>query len=1210
MTSVDPVYVERKRFSILVKDPDARSGTLYVRGSDDSMRKLINFEDSSDNYNSIINFNHQRGLKSVVYASKTVSSEEAEKFFNEYIIACKSTIDQEGKFTALATAMESNLKFEAIVGFKNKLQPDSSKTIELMRRMGVRVHILSGDNYEHCQMAAFSLNLFESAEHVMNFDFQNVEAGRTQLKRALEMISARMKDNGAAVKVTRSGNTPQAQPVRQDSITSRFDRTSSMIGTQLNNTKDLELSISGSAVAVAMQDEYLKSHLMMIFEYSKSVVGYALSPQHKADIVNLFKSLEHRTMAVGDGFNDINMLQTAHVGIQFYNKMMGSKFGDILVDNLMVIPTVMCQHARRWNHNMHMLVHNTFKYSLLLLLVNVLYQFFCGSTGVKVVSTGLTTLSLFFTVPVSVIFVFCSRDYILSDPLRLPALYCEKNYLSKLIHLRVFLFHMLPEVLVEVILVFLLPLFMLRGALASDGTMRGLGDLQTIVWLLSFLPFTYRMIICSSEGSWTVRVTCLLTWTFKIALIILLSEIDILTRIDRLSFYYYFSPNNTLLLIIMAMFLYTLNVGYWSAFGFPNYFPILDFISRSLKRKSQWTKYLLSPDCSEDFLQKFKCSDNFTTSFKKCFESRTEVNPILSALLSPEAGAAEENISKQLLQFNSMILNKKYMIFVADKLSTIMKVLVGVGSTAVALYLLLEMTIDLRHLDQLAWVYFFLALMCIVTFGSTSLMIWAKKVNTYNQLFHLSLLLGSVLFCIARNTDYSLLGCLVMLFTAASFHIEYTVLLVHAALNVSGFVLTLASNHRTIEEKTWRGIGLGYSTALMGSVYLACIVATVLMRRKIESLLKREFVTGTRLDKTSEMASDLLSLLLPKFVLDKMQNFFEISEKSAVFQNDADVTILFCDIADFDEVVRRNESNIVSLLDRIFRKFDDLCILHGIQKIETVGKTYMAAGGIDAVENGLSLDFKKLSPTLRTLNLAKDMMDHIKEYEGLNLKIGIHVGKPVIGVIGYHKPQFSLIGDVVNTTSRHCTTGKVGRIMMSEAAWEVVKSSSVFSQGYSHELIPTDMKGKGSVTVHHLFPKKNKFIGILRIIMGKNDNELKGLEAIRQKKVISNLISKVSTLKSGKEGTGGRFALLVRELAPTNFDVFHQIRTNLDVKHIPKAILTEQKTEDESRLKVDTIVPKERGSLIHKVDITEADEDQGEVEVDSSLQTEPNLNPQ
>ncbi len=63
----------------------------------------------------------------------------------------------------------------------------------------------------------------------------------------------------------------------------------------------------------------------------------------------------------------------------------------------------------------------------------------------------------------------------------------------------------------------------------------------------------------------------------------------------------------------------------------------------------------------------------------------------------------------------------------------------------------------------------------------------------------------------------------------------------------------------------------------------------------------------------------------------------------------------------------------------------------------------------------------------------------------MKIKIGIHYGNVIIGVIGYHKPQFSLIGDTVNTTSRHCSTGKPNDITLSEVAYKMIKRFAVSS---------------------------------------------------------------------------------------------------------------------------------------------------------------------
>ena len=135
-----------------------------------------------------------------------------------------------------------------------------------------------------------------------------------------------------------------------------------------------------------------------------------------------------------------------------------------------------------------------------------------------------------------------------------------------------------------------------------------------------------------------------------------------------------------------------------------------------------------------------------------------------------------------------------------------------------------------------------------------------------------------------------------------------------------------------------------------------------------------------------------------------MSNFSELNCPNVVLHGEDKVSIMFCDIADFDHIIKTQEQEVIFILDKIFRQFDELCLTYGVQKIETVGKTYMAASGLGVVEQGLPASLKFSSPTVRLLAMAKQMKKVMENYDGLDLKIGIHVGVPVMGVIGYHKP--------------------------------------------------------------------------------------------------------------------------------------------------------------------------------------------------------------
>ena len=101
----------------------------------------------------------------------------------------------------------------------------------------------------------------------------------------------------------------------------------------------------------------------------------------------------------------------------------------------------------------------------------------------------------------------------------------------------------------------------------------------------------------------------------------------------------------------------------------------------------------------------------------------------------------------------------------------------------------------------------------------------------------------------------------------------------------------------------------------------------------------------------------------------------------------------------------------------------------------------MACAGLKSCEMGVAKEIVAIHQTRRILNLALDMDEFVKKVTYSNgipmkLRIGIHYGRVIAGVIGYHKPQFSLIGDAVNTTSRVCTSKNPGQIRMSNEAYK------------------------------------------------------------------------------------------------------------------------------------------------------------------------------
>jgi len=330
---------------------------------------------------------------------------------------------------------------------------------------------------------------------------------------------------------------------------------------------------------------------------------------------------------------------------------------------------------------------------------------------------------------------------------------------------------------------------------------------------------------------------------------------------------------------------------------------------------------------------------------------------------------------------------------------------------------------------------------------------------------------------LVREADHSLLSVVIVIFTITNYNVDFRAIMILIALQFIWYCCSYLFVFKDLDKYLWIYEAEGSKSVIMAMVSLVLLVLLIKLvvlgqRYQLELLIKREFIAGSLLQSRSNITTDFLKLLLPSFVLDQMTNL-DISEKT-VDDDAGEVTIIFCDIDQFDKIVQEKEDEIVKILDSIFRRFDELCKENGCQKIETVGKTYMACGGLKYVEQSISSELKILNPSQRVLNLAKSMIIEIKNFEDLNLKIGIHRGKVMMGVIGYHKPQFSLIGDAVNTTSRHCTTGEKGHIMVSNEAFEAINSITfVKSRQFNYKKTTLTMKGKGEVDAYDVFPSKN-----------------------------------------------------------------------------------------------------------------------------------------
>jgi class 3 adenylate cyclase len=224
---------------------------------------------------------------------------------------------------------------------------------------------------------------------------------------------------------------------------------------------------------------------------------------------------------------------------------------------------------------------------------------------------------------------------------------------------------------------------------------------------------------------------------------------------------------------------------------------------------------------------------------------------------------------------------------------------------------------------------------------------------------------------------------------------------------------------------------------------------------------EREMVEELRIEK--ERSEQLLLNILPKGIVTRLN-----SGESVIADQLSNVTILFADLIAFTKLSSRlSAGDLVRLLNGLFSEFDRLALDLGVEKIKTVGDAYMAAGGLP-------------EPRADHAHAVADMaLAMIKTVERMNcelpiplqMRIGIHSGDVVAGVIGTHKFVYDIWGDAVNIASRMESHSLPNRIQISAATHRHLHESFRFEPHGS-----VDVKGKGSMETYFLLGRANKVI--------------------------------------------------------------------------------------------------------------------------------------
>lgn len=217
---------------------------------------------------------------------------------------------------------------------------------------------------------------------------------------------------------------------------------------------------------------------------------------------------------------------------------------------------------------------------------------------------------------------------------------------------------------------------------------------------------------------------------------------------------------------------------------------------------------------------------------------------------------------------------------------------------------------------------------------------------------------------------------------------------------------------------------------------------------RAERLLQREY----------QRSQELLENILPATIAARLKN-----GPQTIADNFSDVTLLFADIVGFTRLANGLSAHaVVALLNQIFSRFDSLVEQRGLEKIKTIGDEYMLAAGIPVARSDHAQAIAEIA--LEMLGVI-EMLNREYRYN-LALRIGIHSGEVVAGVIGSRKLSYDVWGDTVNIASRMQSQGVSDRIQVTNSTYELLKGDFEFERRGTLRV-----RGKGRMQTWFLLSK-------------------------------------------------------------------------------------------------------------------------------------------
>ncbi|XP_062215675.1 phospholipid-transporting ATPase 1-like isoform X1 [Phragmites australis] len=439
----------RKRMSVVVKFPDNNVKVL-VKGADTSMLSILKvgigglydslhakIREATENHLSGCS---SEGLRTLVIGSKNLTDAEFGEWQEKYKEASTSMHERSAKLRQAAGLVECNLTLLGATGIEDKLQDGVPEAIESLRQAGIKVWVLTGDKQETAISIGLSCRLLTQSMHSIIINGSSEFECRRLLADAKAKFGIKSSDFGRdsqGMEDLYNGDVSKSRSSNgyiSESAIQNFQLTGVIAGDKLEcsekvtNFDDTELAliIDGSSLVYILEKD-LESELFDLATSCKVVICCRVAPLQKAGIVDLIKSrTSDMTLAIGDGANDVSMIQMADVGVGICGQegRQAVMASDFAMGQFRFLKRLLLVHGH-WNYQRiaYMILYNFYRNAVFVLMLFWYILYTAYSATLALTDWSSVFYSLIYTSVPTVVVGILDKDLSHNTLLYYPRLY-------------------------------------------------------------------------------------------------------------------------------------------------------------------------------------------------------------------------------------------------------------------------------------------------------------------------------------------------------------------------------------------------------------------------------------------------------------------------------------------------------------------------------------------------------------------------------------------------------------------------------------------------------------------------------------------------------------------------------------------------------------------------------------------------------------------